>query len=757
SSMLIGFIRDIRVYWFKNKAKEQSLGKEERNRNKVIQSSLKVLLNACLPYDEEIIIRSKDTKEVNKIKIGELKKYNWREYEVLSINRNNENFGKPIFVPILNFIENGKQKTINIKFKDGRNLRCTCDHVIPRLRNGKIEEVASENLQVNDDIFFCKKVILPNSKQDKLFIPNHIKGDTWIGLTREVYKRYSYKRNQKSKNPVISIINQKFLYSKQSRIFKCLWSNLSENEKEIIRRHAREFDFLVKSHKIVGKWYPAQIEITDDFIKFLGYYISEGNVAKNRFHIAQYKSKSLEKYTKIEGVLERLSKNKYFQLYKTDKGFTGNGNILTQLLENLCGKGSKNKKIPLEILNTERIPILLDAYFLGDGNYNSNGSKRFSTISNQLKNDLIYLLNGLGIDASIHKGKKGIFRIVETAGKNYKRKKKGKLDFQGTSLVKIVEIENSTIEEVYDITTENGWFVTTNGLVVHNCYGVFGSENFALYCPPVAESTAALAREAISKTKKYCEEVLKKQVLYGDTDSIFVLQPSESDIKELEDWSMKTFQIELGTDYVFRYCGLSDRKKNYFGITDKGIPVVKGLMGKKKNTPNLAKRPFEQALRILSEVKNPEELEIAKQKIIKTIQKVMQKVSKKEFDLEDLAVTVTLSKKLEQYDSWTQPLQAAIQLIEAFPDREKPTAGSVISFIKTKPFKIRTQSIQLSDKISGSNECSVKPLELATKSDVDIPKVKEMIKSTLIQLLDTIGISWNESIEGQKSLDSWFK
>ncbi len=294
-------------------------------------------------------------------------------------------------------------------------------------------------------------------------------------------------------------------------------------------------------------------------------------------------------------------------------------------------------------------------------------------------------------------------------------------------------------------------------VLLNASYGVFGSDNFALYCPPVAESTAALAREAISKTKQYCEEKLGLRVLYGDTDSIFVLEPKSEDIKELEEWSMNTFQIELSTDYVFRYCGLSVRKKNYFGITTRGSPIVKGLMGKKKNTPLLAKKPFEEALAILSEVQTQDELEEAKKKIVKIIQEQMRKISKREFDLGDLAISVTLSKRLEQYDSWTQPLQAAIQLMQAYPEGEKPNIGSVISFIKTKSFKIQNFPIQLSDKIIGSNECSVKPIQLAAKTDVDIPKVKELLKSTLIQLIDTIGISWEESIEGQKSLDTWFK
>ncbi len=292
-------------------------------------------------------------------------------------------------------------------------------------------------------------------------------------------------------------------------------------------------------------------------------------------------------------------------------------------------------------------------------------------------------------------------------------------------------------------------------VLINACYGVFGSNNFSLYCPPVAESTAALAREAISKTKKYCEETLDIPVLYGDTDSIFVHKPTQEDIKKLEEWSLNTFQIELGTDYAFRYCGLSDRKKNYFGITKLGNPIVKGLMGKKKNTPTIVKRAFNEILNILTSVKNEKELAIAKKKSIKVVRRTIKQVEKRSFDLEDLTISVTLSKKLNEYDSWTQPLQAAVQLIIDENITKKPTVGSTITYIKTRPFKINPPNQILSDKLSGSNECSVKPIELARKRDVDIDKMKELVQSTFVQLLDTIGISWNE-VQGISALDTYF-
>ncbi len=756
SSMLVGFIRDIRVYWFKERAKDSTLSEKERKESDVIQSSLKVLLNACLPYDEEIIIRNKQN-EINKIKIGELESQNWKNLEVLSIGNKKENLGKQVFVPILNFMDNGEQELIEIKIKDGRSLRCTRNHIIPRMDGETVLEVAAEDLKIGEDILICNKIKLPNNKSKHLFLPDELHTDFLIGLSRDEYKKYSYRRNQRTENQVISLVNEKFSYSKQSRMYSCSWIKLQKDEQRLLKENSLNFMFYVKHHRITGKWYSAVVELSEDFFKLLGYFISKGSIAKNRFHISQKRMKNEEKYRKIESVMERLSNKKHFQLYKTEHSFSGNGNIMTELLRALCGKGSRNKRIPVHLLDEKRSRILLDAFFLGDGNYNARGRKRYSTISIQLKNDIVYLLNGLGIETSIHRGKSGIFRVVESYGKNYRRKGRGKIELNNTTIGKIISIEPSTKERVYDITTGNGWFVTTNGLVVHNCYGVFGSDNFALYCPPVAESTAALAREAISKTKQYTEEKLGLKVLYGDTDSIFVHKPTLENIKELEKWSMDTFQIELGIDYIFRYCCLSDRKKNYFGITTRGVPIVKGLMGKKKNTPELAKKPFEKSLEILTEVQNAEDLEIAKTKIIKTIQQVNQKISKKEFELEELAINVTMSKKIEQYDSWTQPLQAAVQLIINFPDGEKPTVGSFINFIKTRPFQLPPHSIKLSDKIVNSNECSVKPIQLAKKTDVDIAKVKELLKSTLIQLLDTIGISWSESIEGQKSLDNWFK
>jgi DNA polymerase, archaea type len=74
--------------------------------------------------------------------------------------------------------------------------------------------------------------------------------------------------------------------------------------------------------------------------------------------------------------------------------------------------------------------------------------------------------------------------------------------------------------------------VVTQGLKVflNASYGVLGFETFAFYCLPVAEATAALGRDAITRTIAKCKE-LGIEVLYGDSVTgdrcVTLLDPDE--------------------------------------------------------------------------------------------------------------------------------------------------------------------------------------------------------------------------------------
>ena len=139
---------------------------------------------------------------------------------------------------------------------------------------------------------------------------------------------------------------------------------------------------------------------------------------------------------------------------------------------------------------------------------------------------------------------------------------------------------------------------------LNGAYGSFGFESFAFYCLPVAEATAALGRDAITRTIAKCKE-LGVDVLYSDTDSLFLHSPSKEQVSTISGWADSGLGVELDLDKVYRYVAFSSRKKNYFGVFPDGTVDIKGLTGKKSvhgSTPMLARYDERVRLAAVAEV-----------------------------------------------------------------------------------------------------------------------------------------------------------
>lgn len=295
-------------------------------------------------------------------------------------------------------------------------------------------------------------------------------------------------------------------------------------------------------------------------------------------------------------------------------------------------------------------------------------------------------------------------------------------------------------------------------VLINAGYGVFGSKNFDFYCPPVAESTTAYARSAITRTQEFATNTLGVKVLYGDTDSVFLHKITEEQTEQLLEWGKQNIGIELGTDYIFRYVVFSERKKNYFGITTRGKTIVKGLMGKKKNTPGIIRDNFTKILDILKDVQTPEELEEAKEYVKRTLQRMVQRIESGNFSIPEASVKLTLTRKLKDYGTWTQTVQAIAQLMaydmQLYGDMD---IGDQIEFIKTKsPVEVYiAKNFPLSFE-NGVRTASVVPVQLVDETmDIDPQPLIDAAESTFSQLLNSIGLSW-ERVMGIQSLDDWF-
>ncbi|MEM2888680.1 MAG: DNA-directed DNA polymerase I [Candidatus Bathyarchaeia archaeon] len=276
---------------------------------------------------------------------------------------------------------------------------------------------------------------------------------------------------------------------------------------------------------------------------------------------------------------------------------------------------------------------------------------------------------------------------------------------------------------------QRNWYNVTQSalkVILNASYGVFGADTFDLYCPPVAEATAAIGRSIITQTIEKARE-LGIQVLYGDTDSIFLKNPSPEQIRTLSDWSKKTLDMEIEVDKFYRYAVLSSRKKNYLGIYEDGSVDVKGLTGKKRHIPYLIKKYFDEMENRLSQVKTPTDFEAAKGDVEKIIKECYNKIKRREWEnLNDLAFEVVLGKIPKAYTKTTpQHVKAAVQLKEKGIE---VNAGDIIRFVKV------------------SREPHVKPVELALDREIDTDKYIAYLQSTFDQILDALGLEFEKII-----------
>jgi len=272
---------------------------------------------------------------------------------------------------------------------------------------------------------------------------------------------------------------------------------------------------------------------------------------------------------------------------------------------------------------------------------------------------------------------------------------------------------------------------------INGSYGVFGSKNFPLFCLPVAESTTGIGQYSIKQTIKKAEE-LGIVVLYGDTDSVFLLNPSKEQMSDISEWSKKELDLDLEEEKTYQFLALSGRKKNYLGVyKDSKYVDMKGLVVKKKNTPEFIRKVFSEMIEILKNITNDEEFSKARNQIIEIVKENLKKIGKPDtFTLEDYAINIGLQKKLKNYIKVIpQHVRAAKELMKVTGKTYQK--GETISFIKSK------------------GSIGAKAIELAKLQDIDINKYKELLKSALEQVLDALGITFEE-IRGIKKMDAFF-
>jgi len=141
----------------------------------------------------------------------------------------------------------------------------------------------------------------------------------------------------------------------------------------------------------------------------------------------------------------------------------------------------------------------------------------------------------------------------------------------------------------------------------------------------------------------------------------------------------------------------------------------------------LIKVSFDEMEDRLSQVKSPADFEKAKKDVKNIIRECYSKLKRREWDdLNDLAFEVVLGKIPLAYDKTTPQHVKAAFLLQKRGREIK--AGDTIRFVKV------------------IKEPHVKPVELASKNEVDVDKYVDYLRSTFDQVLDALGLEFDEMI-----------
>ena len=316
---------------------------------------------------------------------------------------------------------------------------------------------------------------------------------------------------------------------------------------------------------------------------------------------------------------------------------------------------------------------------------------------------------------------------------------------------------------------------------VNASYGVFGHEGFGLRCAPVAESITAWARNAITRLVIEAEKLRGNDLIEiasqhgiapesaldalmyvppeeratygGDTDSGHFRGLSKEEQQHLIDFSMRELDTVLEPEDITPIV-LLYKKKNYIKVTEEGKVIVKGMLGKKRNTPPISVACFKEFKEMLSKVALGEiTLEHVRSETVKKISEYYDRIWTREGDLNDFTFEVKMTKPISHYSSNVQHVVAAKKLAEFIRSQSialRTTGDDAIvphgSFIKYVKSAVGNPRLNKPSKKVSNIKCSPVPIQMATKNDITPLYYHDNLLSVMGQIMEAMNIEPSEVI-----------
>ncbi len=202
--------------------------------------------------------------------------------------------------------------------------------------------------------------------------------------------------------------------------------------------------------------------------------------------------------------------------------------------------------------------------------------------------------------------------------------------------------------------------------VANASYGYMGFFAARWYSKEAAEAVTAYGRFYITKTIKEAKKQFK--VIYGDTDSILLLQGSKSKeqverfLKEINDNLPGYMELELEGFFprgvfVMKKNEAIGAKKKYALLDEEGEIIIKGFETIRRDWSKLAKKAQMRVLNLILKDNNP-------QKAFRYIQDVIDRIRKKKFDIEDMIIQTTLQRPIDTYQQIGPHVAVARRMLE---------------------------------------------------------------------------------------------
>lgn len=272
------------------------------------------------------------------------------------------------------------------------------------------------------------------------------------------------------------------------------------------------------------------------------------------------------------------------------------------------------------------------------------------------------------------------------------------------------------------------------------------------------EEINRLSREVLIKTKDIVQR-LGYELVYADTDSVFIKCKSTSDYNIVIDTLSAETGLSISIDYHYKFLVLlpleADEKievlKHYFGITFDNELVVRGIEIRRHDTPNFIKQFQTQLLHTLFDCKDSSEILTKgyKNALLLITQAIDTIMTGEDLDDKDLVISKFLRQDIQKYKSLFPHVSAAIQ------SRRYPLKGETIQYMYT-------------DSKHNNPLRRVVPIEnLACLPQYDKEKYKEMVLDAAETVLGYFGFNrtaysnikngrskkWYEELKEQRTRD----